>query len=463
MDETRNLTTRCQDLRFDQLPREVIDRAKYLLLDYLAVAARGALSDSSPPVHRMLEKMGGAGGGAVIIGTGLRADPAYAALANGTAAHSLELDDVVNEASLHPGVAVMSAALAAAHITGCSGRDLIEGIVTGYEVMVRLGSVLDPAAHYARGFHPTGTCGTLGSAITAAKILKLDQRAMTNALGIAGSQAAASMEFLADGACTKRLHPGWAAHSGIVAALLAAEGFTGPASILEGRYGFFHAYSDRSAPSRLLERWGVPYKVMRTSIKPHACCRYKQGPIDGILEIMRRHRLTASDIQEVTVGILKAGYPIVADPPELKYHPKSVVDAQFSMPFGAAVAVLYGRASLNEYTQEKLESGDVKEMMNRISCVLDPELDKVFPSRWPASVSIATKTGEIFSAHIEYPKGDPENPLSWEELIRKFNELAAPVFDNSTRDRIVDAVRGLELDGDHKRLTSLLGKTGVVP
>jgi 2-methylcitrate dehydratase PrpD len=248
--------------------------------------------------------------------------------------------------------------------------------------MIRLGFTLDPAVHYARGFHPTGTCGTMGSAVTAAKILKLDREGMTNALGISGSQAAASMEFLADGAFTKRLHPGWAAHSGIVAALLAAEGFTGPASILEGKHGFFHAYSGGAVPSRLLEAWGSPYKVMRTSIKPHSCCRYKQGPIDGILEIMRQHRLKASDVQEVKLGILKAGFPIVAEPRELKVNPKSVVDAQFSMPFGAAAALLYGRASLNEYTPEKLKSRDVRPVLLR-SLVTNGE-SPTSPGRFPS-------------------------------------------------------------------------------
>ena len=456
MDETRNLVAKCHDLRYEHLPEEVVDRTRYLLLDYLGVAARGALSDSSLPVQRVVKGMGKIGRGAVVIGTSMRADPAYAALANGAAAHSLELDDVVNEASLHPAVAIMSAALGAGHLAGCSGKDLIEGIVVGYEVMIRLGFTLDPAAHYARGFHPTGTCGTMGSAVTAAKILKLDQRGMANALGIAGSQAAASMEFLADGAFTKRLHPGWAAHSGIVAALLAAEGFSGPASILEGKHGFLHAYSGGAFPSRLLEAWGSPYKVMRTSIKPHSCCRYKQGPIDGILEIMRQHRLKASDVQEVKLGILKTGFPIVAEPRELKVNPKSVVDAQFSMPFGAAAAVLYGRASLNEYTPEKLKSRDVRAMMKRVTCVHDPELDKVFPMRWPASVSIATRTGKVLKTRIDYPKGDPENPLTWEELIDKFNELTDPVFHESVKRRIVDRVRSLEREGNLDRLTTLL-------
>jgi len=264
------------------------------------------------------------------------------------------------------------------------------------------------------------------------------------------------MEFLADGAFTKRLHPGWAAHSGIIATLLAGEGFTGPATILEGKHGFLRAYSAESAPSRLMEGWGVPYKVMRTSIKPHACCRYKQGPIDGILEIMGKHRLKASDVREVTLGILQAGLPIVADPKEQKYNPQSVVDAQFSMPFGAAVAVLQGRATLSEYTQEMVESSEVREMMQRISCVHDSELDKVFPKRWPASVTIVTRGGEVLKTHIDYPKGDPENPLTWDELIRKFYDLTAPIYGETLQRQIVERVRALEGEKGLERLTGLL-------
>jgi len=225
METTKNMVAECHMVEFSDLSEEVIDRVKYLTLDYLGVAARGSASDSSGPVLRLVKEFGEGKNDAVIVGTGLRAAPSYAAIANGTAAHSLELDDVVNEASLHPAVAIMSAALDAAHIAECSGAKFIEGVLTGYEVTVRLGVALDPSAHYAQGFHPTGTCGTMGSAVAAAKILSLNQEQMTNALGIAGSQAAGSMEFLPTGAFTKRLHPGWAAHSGIIAALLAREGF----------------------------------------------------------------------------------------------------------------------------------------------------------------------------------------------------------------------------------------------
>jgi 2-methylcitrate dehydratase PrpD len=458
MEVTKELIQRCHDIHYNALADDVIDRVKYLLLDYIGVAARGALSESSGPIHRFILHTDNAQDGAVVIGTNIQASPAYAALANGTAAHSLELDDVVNEASLHPAVAIMPAALAAAHMAGCSGKELIAAIAAGYEVTIKLGVALDPAVHYARGFHPTGTCGTMGAAVTVAKLMKLNQKAMVNALGIAGSQAAGSMEFLSDGAFTKRLHPGWAAHSGMIAALLARENFTGPATIIEGRFGFLHAYSRGANPARVLQDWGDPYEVMNTSIKPHACCRYKQGPIDGILKIMRKNNLDAAQIRNVSLGILEAGFALVAEPKEQKSNPKSVVDAQFSMPFGAAVAMLHGKATLDEYTLENIKSAQVKAMMDKIFCVMDPDLEKEFPKKWPASVTIQTQDGKAYSTRVDYPKGDPENPLTWDELIDKFKNLMSPVYSDARQTQIIDNVRSLEQMTDVDELSMLLAK-----
>jgi len=453
MKETTELVERCQAIDFKNLPPEVVDRAKYLLLDYLGVAGRGAQSDSAAAAQKMVAGLDPAPTGAAVIGTRQTASPPYAALLNGIAAHSIEIDDVVNEASLHPGVTIMSAALAAGHMANCSGKELIAGIVAGYEVVIRLGIGLDPAAHYARGFHPTATCGTLGSAVTAAKILNLNAVETKNALGISGSQAAGSMEFLSDGAFTKRFHAGWAAHSGLLAALLAREGFTGPGTIIEGKFGFLKAYSDRPDPDRVLAAWGNPYQVLKTSIKPHACCRYKQGPIDGVLTIMRKHGLAAADIESVELAVLKTGFALVVEPEAQKLTPQSIVDAQFSMPFGAAVAILYGKASLDEYSQENLDAPDVRKMMRRVRCVVDADIEKDFPRKWPARVKITTTRGQAFSVKIEYPKGDPENPLTWEELIAKFTELVQPVYSSGRISKIIETTRSLERAD---ALTSLL-------
>ena len=332
---TQELADYGHRLRFRQLPEEVVDRVKYLFFDFIGVAWRGARERSSQSMVRFVRGMPKDDRFGVIIGTKERAAFAYAALANGTSAHAVEMDDVNNEASLHPGVVVFASALATGEMTGASGRRFIEAAVLGYEVMVRLGRALGPEAHYGRGFHPTATCGVFGSAVTASKVMGLGTDKTASALGISGSQAAGSMEFLAEGAWTKRFHAGWAAH-------LARHGFTGPRTIIEGRDGFLHAYSDRSDKTRILDKLGSRFEILRTSVKPHSCCRYMQPPIDGILTLVRDHGIRPDDVERVRLGTLRAGSRLIAEPKEVKYNPQTVVDAQFSMPFGAAVALLYG-------------------------------------------------------------------------------------------------------------------------
>ena len=168
------------------------------------------------------------------------------------------------------------------------------------------------------------------------------------------------------------------------------------------------------------------------------------------------NNLNASDIDKVTLGILKAGFPLVAQPEELKRNPKSIVDAQFSMPFGAALAIMYGRTSLEEYVQENVTSPHIKEIMKKVSCVEDPELEREFPKKWPASVEIVTKRGDRYAATIEYPKGDPENPLSWDELIDKFETLVAPVFSSKKSKEIIQRVRSLEQEEQLDSFAALL-------
>ena len=441
-------------LEFEDLSPQSVDRAKYFCLDYLGVAVRGAQTPSSGVVQRVVRSLG-SGGGSVVMGTDQRAAPEYAALANGAAAHSLEMDDVSNHSSLHPGVVTFPAAFACGDMAGVDGRDLITAIAAGYDLTIRLGRAVDPRRHYARGFHPTSTCGTFGAALVAAKLLGLGADRTTWALGIAGSQAAGSLEFLGQGAWTKRLHPGWACHSGLMAALLAREGFVGPTTILEGRDGFLHGYTDDADGSIALQDLGGELYINRVSIKPHACCRYKQGPLDCVLEIVRRHDLKPQEVAQVTVGVLKAGFNTVAVPEEQKRNPRNVIEAQFSMAFGAAVALVFGRASLSEYTEENLDRPEVKELMSKVHCVQDPSLEANYPSQWPAWVEVQTLDGRRLRAEVQYPKGDPENALTWDELKDKFRDLTGPIISSTSQDAIVEAVDSLEELADVRALARL--------
>ena len=397
---TKELTKFCSESKFKNLPSEVADRVKYFALDFVGVTARGSLENSAKTMYRFVKDMSSSNSGGVIIGTKMRAPYPYVALANGTASHILELDDINNEASLHPGGVIFPAAFAACEMTNKNGRHFIEGVVLGYDVMIRLGKASDPKEQYKRGFHPTGTCGTFGATAAAAKIMDLNETQILNAFGIAGSQAAGNMEFLAQNTWTKIMQLGWAAHNGIVASLLAKKGFKGPSTIIEGRNGFFQSYSGNADGNKALDGLGSTFEILRTSIKPYPCVKYMHPSIDGILKIIQENQIKPEEIEKVTLGILKAGFPMIASPKELKYCPQSMVDAQFSMPFGAAIAIIFGKVSLNHFRPEVIQSDRVREMMRKIDCVGDPELEKVFPKQWPASIEIRTKDGRRFSIRI---------------------------------------------------------------
>jgi 2-methylcitrate dehydratase PrpD len=431
MNETRELVEFLARLRPEDLSAEVFDRTRYLLLDYLGVAIRGSREESSAPVYKMIRRLNA------------RELPGYAALANGAAAHAIEMDDTHNAGSIHLGVVMFSAALAMAEsLPDVSLERFTAAVVAGYEAAARIAMALQPKEHYSLGFHPTATCGAFGAAVTASKLLGLTADQMLSAFGIAGSMAAGSMEFLAEGAWTKRLHAGLAAQNGIQAAMLAAEGFRGPSTILEGRDGFLNGHSKKPLPELITQDLGESFEIMRTSVKPHACCRYMQGPIDGVLAIMREHNLQPDEVARIEVAVLEAGWGLVAEPRKQKYHPQSIVEAQFSMPFGAAVAVIYRAAGIDQFTEEDLRSESIRRMMAIVVVQKDIRIEKNFPEEWRARVAMDLTDGRHLETVITHPKGDPKNPLSWDELIAKFASLAAPVVGVQRSEELVDLIRG---------------------
>ena len=437
MEYTRRLVDFLHGLRPESLPDEVLDRARYFLLDYLAVAIRGSREDSARAVQRMVQRTGAAGC-ATVLGTPIRTLPALAAFANGTASHGIEQDDTHGGGSIHLGTTMFSVALALAEtMPETSSEEFLTAVVAGYEMAARVAMAVQPKEHYALGFHPTQTCGVFGATVSASRLLGLTGEQTLAAVGIAGSMAAGSMEFLAEGAWTKRIHPGLAAQNGIQAALLAAEDFAGPQHILEGRDGFLRGHSRHPLPERLTERLGASFEILQTAVKPHACCRYMQGPIDAILEIVRRHGLDTEQIRSMEVAVLEAGWGIVCEPRERKYHPESIVDAQFSMPFGAAIAALCGAAGLDQFTHEHIRSPRVQQIMQRVTLVKDARLEETFPREWPARVVIQTVDGNSYEQFIRYPKGDPENPLTWDEMAVKFRSLAGAVLAPGRCDQIL--------------------------
>src|SRR2546428_7487215 len=433
----RRLAADTAAIRDGPLPPAVIERAHVLFRDYLGVALGGSNVESSVVLRRALRALGFTGT-ATVLGAADRLPAAQAALANGAAAHALEMDDTYQQGSVHLGASVCSGAPAAAELAEAGGQLVLRAAVGGYEVAARLARALGPAAHYRRGFHPTGTCGAFGAAAAAGAVLGLDVNALATALGIAGSQASGSMEFLANGAWTKRLHPGWAALGGLHAAALARAGFRAPTTILEGRFGFLHAYSDGSDPAAL--EGSGDYELLQTSVKPHACCRYMQGPIDGALALRAAHHIEPSAVERIEVGMLAAGFPIVCEPLDAKRRPASVVDAQFSLPFGIAVALLCGTASPAEFAPARLVDPTVIGLAARVVPMRDGQLDVAFPREWPSWIRIVRRDGRVHEMAVSHPRGDPENFPTPAELDAKFRTLAARALPDAAVARVAAAV-----------------------
>lgn len=458
MSLTRELAEHLQRIRLDDLTSREWDAIRTLLLDHLAVVAHGAQTESAAAMRRFVQgSTSPAAPPFPVIGTSASAPAVAAAMANAVAGHSIEFDDVHNAASLHPGVVVFPAAFAATAMVDGDESTFVRAVVVGYEAMCRVGRAANPPAHYRRHFHPTGTVGHFGAAAATASAVGATTDELVSALGIAADTAAGSMEFLVDGAWTKRLHPAVATRNGIEATLLARAGFRGTDDGIGGTRGFLAGYSDDPRPELVLQGWDDgPREVADTSIKAHACCRYKQGQIDALLEIRDRDGVTADTVESVVLGHPTTALDIIWEPVEAKRRPRSDVDAQFSMPYGAAVALLRGRAGIAEYDGSLLDDPDVVQLMDRVWCVADPAIDEAYPKQWKAWARVRTADGREHEARVDDPRGDPTNPLSVDELRSKFEGLTDGIFSPEEQEGIVDVVGRLGQPGTFKELMALL-------
>ena len=423
--ETKQLAEYVAGLAFEALPGEVVTRAERLILDFFGNAARGAEAESSPSVLSMLSRLGlGGPGASTVIGAPRPYAAPAAALLNGTFGHSLDFDDTHAASSLHPSAPVVPAALAAAEMTAANGRAFVTAVVSGYEVCCRLGLALDPTAHYARGFHPTATAGTFGAAAAAGKLFGLDAAALACAFGVAGSQAAGSLQFLVNGAWNKRYQVGAAAMNGLIAATLAAEGFLGAAEAIEGIHGFLKAYSDGAVPAVAVRDLGADYETLKIGLKPYPGCRYTHAALDGLLALRAEHSLSVAEIAAVRIGLHPNGIRLTGAPIGEKRRARTVVEGQFSMPFAAAVALDQGRFGWNDYA--RLGDPAIDAICDRIEVVADPKLqDRAHP--FGATINLTTRSGPITRA-VADPSGEPNCFLSDPLLTAKFTDLAKPVL-----------------------------------
>jgi 2-methylcitrate dehydratase PrpD len=440
---TRELADFVAGISYDTLPAEVRERVKAFTLDLTGIALRARYeAESTEPMVSAINHLGLAGGACTVIGDGAGYAPPGAAMLNGTLAHSLDFDDTHAPASLHPSAPITPAAFAAAEMAGASGRELIAAIVAGYEVQIRLSLALDPAAHYDQGFHPTATCGAFGAVAAAGRLLQLDPDGYANAFGIVLSMSAGSMQFLVNGAWTKRSHVGHAAMCGLIAATLARDGYKGAADALEGKWGFLHAYAPAADAGKVLDGLGSRWETLNIALKPYPSCRYSHAALDGILALAREHRIKPEEVEEVAVGLPEPGWKLIGDPEPAKQSPKSVVDGQFSMAFVAAVALRTGGFVWDDYARHLGDAGTL-DLCKKVRARVDPRVHANFPKDMSASVRIGTRRG-AFEAYVPTPKGEPGNFLSAAELRAKFDGLTAPYLSERRREELAGAILALE-------------------
>ncbi len=360
-----------------------------------------------------------------------------AALANGVASHILEFDDIHKTSTVHAGSPVMSAALAVAEREHACGRAFLLAVALGYEAALRVGEAVNPS-HY-RYWHPTGTAAAFGAAAAAGSLTHLTGTQMLDALGSAGTQAAGLWEFNADGAMSKHLHPGKAAFNGVLSADLARLGFTGATRILEGERGFFRAMSESYDESRITEGLGERWKISENCYKLHACCGHTHTAIDVALAF----GVPVDSITHISIETYGLGYEIVK-----QAAPRTPYQAKFSIAYCVAVALVDGRAGLDQFSTERLRDPVIAALLERTQVAVAEDLSAKYPAAWPARVTLTLSNGQILTAARDYPRGNPENPVSTLQLEDKFRSLAEPRFGQDLTARSIRSVRSLQTRED---------------
>jgi 2-methylcitrate dehydratase PrpD len=407
------------DLASNPPPAAVSAVAKRQLLDVagLCVAAR-----HTPYVKALLEAEY-CSGDCTLIGHGA-ADAAEAALTNGTAAHGEDFDDTFEGTPVHTGSAVVPAVLAACEANRRSGADLLAGICAGVELMCRMALVTPTAIHRA-GFHPTAVIGTLGAAFGVGASLGCDSPTQASALGIAGSLAGGIIEYLAEGAWTKRLHAGWAAHSGLRAARLARAGFVGPRTVMEGRHGFFHAFTNGDLEpdfSHLTRDLGSRWLMQELAFKPYACGTMAQPFVDCALAL-RNAGIAVDAIASIECKVGEGTVHRLWEPLAEKRRPANAYAAKFSVPFCIAVAAVDGSAGLGQFDDARIGDTRVLDLASRIRYRVDP--DDGYPANYSGHLRVHLRDGSEREFHQPHLRGGRHEPLSDADIVAKYRDNTA--------------------------------------
>ncbi|AGK60895.1 Uncharacterized protein involved in propionate catabolism [Archaeoglobus sulfaticallidus PM70-1] len=422
---TEQLINHIIDLK--HLNSDVVERCKLLFLDLIGIPFRAEKEESSRALIRSID-IDRIKGDSIAIPYGFRTVPEYSALIMGTLSHSLDFDDTHRESSIHPGAVIIPSILS--YSNDLDGKKFIEAMVCGYDIACKLGMALNPEKHYARGFHGTATCGVFGGVAAISRIFDLDFDRIKSAFGVALSMVSGSMQFLENGAWNKRLHAGLASRNAVMAIELAKSGFIGAEKPIEGKYGFLNSYSENADPEKAVDGLGERFEVMHTGVKLYPCCRYIHPALDIALNL----EIDPESVDRIAVRMVTAGYRIVGEPIGRKRDPRNAVDAQFSLPYALATALVRKRFTVDDLSRESIMDSRVREVMKKIDVQADGELDVEYPEKWAVVLEI---DGEEYRK--DYPRGDPEDPADFSEVENKVRTLM-----NGRAEEIIGFVKKLE-------------------
>ncbi|MFQ5682690.1 MAG: MmgE/PrpD family protein [Candidatus Binatia bacterium] len=459
MNEARDASTTAtlaqfvSQLCYEKIPSDVIFHAKVCILDALGCALYGSTLPWGKTVIDFVKECG-QGKGAFIWGDGAQVPSANAPLANGTLVHSFELDDIYRGGSLHAGAVTLPAVDALLRQVGSTdGRDFLVAVIAGFETGCRVGRA-NGISQLRRGFHPTGTTGTLAAGAAAAKILRLDAGTTLHALGIAGTQGAGLMAAQ-EGSMVKRMHPGRAAQSGVYGALLAAKGFTGIENILEAPYGgFCSTLSDSAEIDRITKRLGEEYLSLHIGFKLYPCCANNHTSLDALKNVRsRRPDLKADDVEKIVVQTTRSSKLHVGWP----YTPHSITTAQMNLSYCLAAALVDGEFSVSQVAEDAIRRRDIIEASERIEVIEDAELEGLDDKhRYGVKVEVRLRDGTTFKEKVLQAKGSEADPIGDVEIQNKFRLLASTVLAGTQVERLQETVGSLDKLEDARALSTLL-------
>jgi 2-methylcitrate dehydratase PrpD len=404
----------------DDLPDMVVDDARWRLVDQVGVCIAGTREQSAAIVARVAGRFEGRQQ-ATTIGFGQRLPAPTAGFVNGAVGHGPDFDDMNGVAAVHISSVAVPAALAAAELVGAGGAQCLLAMVLGAEVALRINTGAPPHQFHHRGLHGTGVAGPFAAAGIASRLLGLDGQRTTMALGMAGSRSSGLMQTLVDGSWVKRLHPGWAVEGGLMCALLAAEGYTGPAEVIEGRYGFYNAllHGDEETfdLDRIVDGLGERWMLPETTYKPWPNGVWNHASMDGAAEIVRREHLSVDEIERIDTYLPERAVPIIVEPREAKIHPTSAYHMKFGVQYAVAMLLVRGTVEVDDFTDEVLADRRIAELAARVYGHVDTSMA---PDRFPARVEITTRDGRAFVEDVPAQRGNSANPFSPNDHRRKF-------------------------------------------